>query len=496
MLGESGYAAAAQSNHAAQNLGPRGRTLHSANGLLMIDSLQTARLRLNPRTQKKIIRLPGSLGVDVIDELGCVSGSLLHADALRKTYGRSLQHNLTATAYMKPNETWGRMPAKILSGDFLQLPPVPQSASLLASTKGQSYEHQQGRKLLADMEYVVDFVQMQRFSDPLQVQVLEAMRTPGGKKISEESWQSILATKINEDDHACDKRLREARGWFESAYEWRIVSYAMHANARLDAHDAGKILYYIPAVDTPSVRLTRTDFDEMRAHPNIAQTAKLPGVLPIWIGMEVILTESLLPPKYVRGTACTVVGLELHPREPPLEDRESIATHGCIVLHYMPKCVYVRVEGSKEQFLQPDTSAVDVNGVLAIRPQARAWKYTPSNSTSSVKVNRTQLAVLPRKQCSLHGIQGKTADPGFIAHWSFPPGLSKEAKWLAYYVSLSRPRSFARLLSHGLPERAIIESGPPKEIADAFDELFSSKIASTKIACARAREELGWPPRE
>ena len=109
---------------------------------------------------------------------------------------------------------------------------------------------------------------------------------------------------------------------------------------------------------------------------------------------------------------------------------------------------------------------------------------------------RDRLAVLPRKQCSLHGIQGKTADPGFIAHWSFPPGLSKEAKWLAYYVSLSRPRSFARLLSHGLPERAIIESGPPKEIADAFDELFSSKIASTKIACAKAREELGWPPRE
>ena len=181
-FGESGYAAAAQSNHAAQNLGPRGRTLHTANGLLMTDSLQTARLRLNPQSQKKMHRLTGSLGIDVIDELGCVSGALLHADALRKTYGRSLQHNLQTTAYMKPHETWGRMPGKILSGDFYQLPPVPQSASLLASTKGQTYEQQQGRKLLADMEYVVDFVQMQRFNDPLQVEVLEATRTTGGQK--------------------------------------------------------------------------------------------------------------------------------------------------------------------------------------------------------------------------------------------------------------------------------------------------------------------------
>ena len=67
--------------------------------------------------------------------------------------------------------------------------------------------------------------------------------------------------------------------------------------------------------------------------------------------------------------------------------------------------------------------------------------------------------------------------------------------WLAYYVSLSRPRSFGNLLSHGLPDRSIIESGPPEQIAKAFDELFAEKIAATKIACAKARQELGWPAR-
>ena len=513
-FGDSGYGAAAQANHAAQNLGPRGRTLHAANGLTMVSSLQTARLRLNAESQKKMMRAAGDLGVDVIDELGTVSGALLHADALRKTYGRSLRHDLNTTLYMKPQETWGRMPAKVLCGDFYQLPPVPASASLLADDEKQSYEHHQGRKLLADMEYVVDFVQMQRFNDPLQVEVLEAMRTPGGKAISEASWNAITQTCLENSkgqpagsSHGAsqpsprDQRLEAARGWYECAYEWRIVSYAMHVNARLDAHAAGKILFYIPAVDTPEVHLAREDFDDMRAEPNVSRTAKMPGVLPAWEGMEMIFTDTLLPPRYVRGTACEVVGLEPHPREPPLEGRPSIAEEGCVVLHYQPLCIYVRVPGSTDVFLQAgpsgpgQSSAMDLTGVLAIKSQARAWSFTPRNSKTAVGISRTQVPLLPRRQCTLHGVQGKTADPGFVMHWTFPPNIGSVSKWLAYYVALSRPRSFGQLLSHGLPERALIESGPPEETVKAFQALFGEKIAETKLACAKAREEMHWPPR-
>ena len=113
----------------------------------------------------------------------------------------------------------------------------------------------------------------------------------------------------------------------------------------------------------------------------------------------------------------------------------------------------------------------------------------------SVSVARTQLPLLPRKHCTLHGVQGKTADPGFIAHWSFPARLSKESVWLAYYVSLSRPRSFKNLLSHGLPDRNIIEGGPPKTISDAVQDMFGAKIVKTRLARAQARAEMGWPAR-
>jgi len=239
---------------------------------------------------------------------------------------------------MKPQEAWGRMAAKILCGDFYQLPPVPASSSLLAPVKGQTYEHMQGRKLLADIEYVVDFVQMQRFNDPLQVQVLEAMRTPGGRKISEESWNALRRTEVRSDGSATqptetDKRLREARGWYESAYEWRIVSYAMQCQTKIDAHDMGRLLFYIPAADRPSVQLSREEFDEMRSEPNLQKTQKLAGILPVFVGMEMVLTESVPPPQKVRGAACQVVGLQLHPREPPLAGRESIESHGHVACH-------------------------------------------------------------------------------------------------------------------------------------------------------------------
>ena len=53
-----------------------------------------------------------------------------------------------------------------------------------------------------------------------------------------------------------------------------------------------------------------------------------------------------------------VVGIELHSLEPPVEGRPSILSDGVVLLQYMPKCVYVKMEGSDELFLQaaPGTS--------------------------------------------------------------------------------------------------------------------------------------------
>ena len=277
-----------------------------------------------------------------------------------------------------------------------------------------------------DIEHVVDFVQMQRFNDPLLVEVLEAMRTHGGKRISEEAWQAITSTEIKSNvSQPCemDVSLRDARHWYECAYEWRIVSYAMHSHAKLNAKAEGKLFYYIPSIDMPSVRMSKKDFDDMRSQPNISTTGNFPGILPIYIGMEMVLDASYLPPRIVRGTPVDVVGIELHPSEPSIQGRASMASHGCVILRCMPKHIYVRVKNCEEYFLTSKASAaqpgeVDLKGVIAVSPQSRQWPWPPGDKHAT-SVTRMQMPLLPRKQCTLHGVQGKTADPGFIMHWSF-----------------------------------------------------------------------------
>ena len=158
------------------------------------------------------------------------------------------------------------------------------------------------------------------------------------------------------------------------------------------------------------------------------------------------------------------------------------------------------MKNCKHSYLVPEagtsqSGASNLQGVIAVSPTSRSWSYKHQTMKEPIAVSRAQVPLLPRKQGTLHGVQGKTADPGIIAHWSFPTGLSTVSIWLAYYVALSRPRSLSNLLSHGLPDREIIEGGPPEELQGAFKNIFDAKIAKTKKACIKARAEMGRPAR-
>ena len=156
----------------------------------------------------------------------------------------------------------------------------------------------------------------------------------------------------------------------------------MHAQARLDAHHANEILFYIPAVDKPSVYLNKAEFDELRQEPNTSKTAKYMSLLMIFKGMEMIPTDSILPPHYVRGSPCKVIGLQLHELEPPIEGRDSLISHGCVLLQYMPKCVYVKFDDAVDTFLpEPDvhdSESFCMKGVIAIEPKPKQFNFKPS----------------------------------------------------------------------------------------------------------------------
>jgi hypothetical protein len=237
-----------------------------------------------------------------------------------------------------------------------------------------------------------------------------------------------MATEIKEGD--TDTRLRDARNWYECAYEWRIVSYAMHAHARLNAKAAGRVLYYIPSIDIPAVRMNRKDFDDMRGQPNISVSAKFPGVLPVYIGMEMILTESYLPPRVVRGAPVEVVDIELHPMEPDIRGRDSIASHGCVVLFYMPKCIYVRLNNCKDIFLAPEAgapqlSSADLQGAIAVEPVTRSWRYKSKTMQAAVAVTRTQCPLVAEKAMHVARGAGQDGRPGLHRSLDVPRGTQQ-----------------------------------------------------------------------
>ena len=150
-----------------------------------------------------------------------------------------------------------------------------------------------------------------------------------------DTWKAIVASQYTASQDAA--QLLACSKWHEAAYDWRTVSFAMQTKARLQAKQAGRILYYIQAVDRVAQHLTEKELLRIVAEPNLSHTKKLAGLLPVYIGMDMTMQKTLLPPRYVTGTVGTLVGIELHPDEPEISNRQSVREAGCVILKYLPK---------------------------------------------------------------------------------------------------------------------------------------------------------------
>ena len=110
-----------------------------------------------------------------------------------------------------------------------------------------------------------------------------------------------------------------------------------------------------------------------------------------------------------------------------------------------------------------------------------------------LRVQRRQVPLTIKAASTLHTLQGATTEPGLIFHWRFPLFFcSEELRWLATYVTLSRPPSFKQLISIGVPSslRDIIEDGPPDGILSRYAAMFKDVEEDTRL---RASEQLTHP---
>ena len=110
----------------------------------------------------------------------------------------------------------------------------------------------------------------------------------------------------------------------------------------------------------------------------------------------------------------------------------------------------------------------DLEGIFAVQPISRSWTYDgPELKGQYVNVARRQLPLGPARVLPLYSMQGMTAEPGLVAHWTFPPRVDYDIKWLICYVILSRVPSLPQLMSIGLSDkiREIIERVSGRELS-------------------------------
>ena len=135
----------------------------------------------------------------------------------------------------------------------------------------------------------------------------------------------------------------------------------------------------------------------------------------------------------------------------------------------------------------------DLERIFAVQPIPRSWTYDgPELKGQYVNVARRQLPLGPARVLPLYSMQGMTAEPGLVAHWTFPPRLDCDIKWLICYVILSRVPSLAQLMSIGLSDkiRAIIERGPSDSLVQTFNTLFPDKAEQTLAAALEVIAKL------
>ena len=326
--------------------------------LLGHSSLITIHLR--PKAASRVsTRLSVSLGAKIFDELSQLNAKLFHADAYCTALARSQAselHSIDMTRYAEYDHTWGKLPVVGIGGDELQLPPVPMESGLFAPLEGTSAEHKTGVKILNTFSHVYRLTTAMRFKDPVLVAILRKMRTSGGSALTPSEWEALQATEISGPD--CS-RLTGTELWYESAYEWSVVTMAQVSRSQKSAQMHGSILFVIQAEDeymsALDPRQHHVDFDDGRLrseinekvlrHANMNETGRMPGFAMLHVGMKIRLTQTPEPGFIVTDATGVVVGIEFDPRESEVALVASRAAEiPVLVLQYLPVAVYVQLD--------------------------------------------------------------------------------------------------------------------------------------------------------
>ena len=230
--GPKGCVLTAFSNKAARLVG--GKTSHALVKIRGAQSLTMAKLRVNnDKEQRALAAVWSAVGALLKDEFSQQAGPLEHAISVRSMYGRLHAHGLKREDYARPETNYASIPFVVSSGDPLQFPPVPPTASLLAKAEGASKEQKVAELMFQSQDYVCELKTTMRYQgDPVLSQILLKMRTVAEDrtdlKLTPEEWRELQSTDIQHGGS-----LEGTEMWYHAAYAWSQVSAVKTGNAAI-----------------------------------------------------------------------------------------------------------------------------------------------------------------------------------------------------------------------------------------------------------------------
>ena len=158
-------------------------------------SLRTAPLALNAQSQQKLSTSHADAGVLHISKAHSCKACLIMQRRCAQPMHENPSTASIKTTFRAHARDAGGMTILWHSQDRLQLPPVPDMSSMLAPLEGTSDEHKVGANIFRDAELVFEFSSAMCFTDGTLIQILEAMRTAGGRQISHVQGQALVVTE-------------------------------------------------------------------------------------------------------------------------------------------------------------------------------------------------------------------------------------------------------------------------------------------------------------
>ena len=121
---------------------------------------------------------------------------------------------------------------------------------------------------------VFQFNTAMRFTDDTLTEILQAMRTPGGRKLRHAQRQALVNTASGVGQPAdTTAAQRTDPSWYHVCYCWSVITMVAFMLARVSAQKAGQTLFYVQAVDQPLALIQRATegdlYEELLTIPSV-----------------------------------------------------------------------------------------------------------------------------------------------------------------------------------------------------------------------------------